>query len=138
MGAKVDYQIAAPAEMSTPNLHGAKIAQKECGWKDADRGGAAPAEPSVYDYISILSQVISLADRPTFIATVASGPAGHPSLKPFQLLVPDDCTDEIYFSLAVGGPIAAKYLMEPDGGLTIRVRMLPRIPWKIRLCLSSD
>jgi len=27
--------------MSTPNLHGAKIAQKECGWKDGDRGGAA-------------------------------------------------------------------------------------------------
>jgi hypothetical protein len=41
MGAKVDYQVAAPAETSTPNLHGAKIAQKECGWKDGDRGGAA-------------------------------------------------------------------------------------------------
>ena len=40
-GAKVDYQVAAPAEMSTPNLHGAKIAQTECGWKDGDRGGAA-------------------------------------------------------------------------------------------------
>jgi hypothetical protein len=32
----VDYQVAAPAEMS-----GAKIAEKECGWKDGDRGGAA-------------------------------------------------------------------------------------------------
>jgi hypothetical protein len=27
--------------MSTPNLHRAKIAQKECGWKDGDRGGSA-------------------------------------------------------------------------------------------------
>ena len=27
--------------MSTPNLHRAKIAQKECGWKDGDRGGLA-------------------------------------------------------------------------------------------------
>ena len=28
MGAKVDYQVAAPAETRTPNMHGAKIAQK--------------------------------------------------------------------------------------------------------------
>jgi hypothetical protein len=41
MGAEVDNQVAAPAEMSTPNLHRAKIAQKECGWKDGDRGGPA-------------------------------------------------------------------------------------------------
>jgi hypothetical protein len=41
MGAEVDNQVAAPAEMSTPNLHRAKIAQKECGWKDGDRGGSA-------------------------------------------------------------------------------------------------
>jgi hypothetical protein len=41
MGAEVDNQVAAPAEMSTPNLHRAKIAQKECGWKDGDRGGLA-------------------------------------------------------------------------------------------------
>ena len=27
MGAKVDYQVAAPAETGTPNLHRAKIAQ---------------------------------------------------------------------------------------------------------------
>src|SRR6266852_6041663 len=27
MGAKVDYQVAAPAELRTPNLHRAKIAQ---------------------------------------------------------------------------------------------------------------
>jgi hypothetical protein len=40
MGAEVDYQVAASAEMSTPNLHRAKIAQKECGWKDGDRGGS--------------------------------------------------------------------------------------------------
>jgi hypothetical protein len=47
MGAEVDYQVAAPAEMSTPNLHRAKIAQKECGWKDGDRGGSArmPSKP---------------------------------------------------------------------------------------------
>ena len=41
MGAEVDYQVAAPAEMRTPNLHRAKIAQEECGWKDGDRGGSA-------------------------------------------------------------------------------------------------
>ena len=29
--------------MRTPNLHRAKIAQKECGWKDGDRCG--PAQP---------------------------------------------------------------------------------------------
>ena len=34
-------QVAAPAEMKTPNLHRAKIAQKECGWKDGDTGGSA-------------------------------------------------------------------------------------------------
>jgi len=39
--AEVDYQVAAPAEMRTPNWHRAKIAQKECGWKDGDRGGSA-------------------------------------------------------------------------------------------------
>jgi uncharacterized membrane protein len=27
MGAKVDYQVAAPAETRTPNMHRAKIAQ---------------------------------------------------------------------------------------------------------------
>src|SRR5882762_2591713 len=44
MGAKVDYQAAAPAETRTPNLHRAKIAQKECGWKDGDRGGSAQTQ----------------------------------------------------------------------------------------------
>jgi hypothetical protein len=29
MAAKVDYQVAAPAEMSTPNLHGAKKSLKK-------------------------------------------------------------------------------------------------------------
>jgi hypothetical protein len=29
MGAEVDYQVAAPAEMRTPNLHRAKIAQQK-------------------------------------------------------------------------------------------------------------
>src|SRR6266852_4180643 len=29
MGAKVDYQVAAPAETGTPNLHRAKIAQQQ-------------------------------------------------------------------------------------------------------------
>src|SRR6266404_6005085 len=35
-GAKVDYQVAAPAEMRTPNLHRAKIAQQRVrmeGWR---------------------------------------------------------------------------------------------------------
>jgi hypothetical protein len=40
-GAEIDNQVAAPAEMSTPNWHPAKIAQEECGWKDGDRGGSA-------------------------------------------------------------------------------------------------
>ena len=29
MGAEVDYQVAAPAEMRTPTLHRAKIAQQK-------------------------------------------------------------------------------------------------------------
>jgi len=42
MGAKVDYQVAAPTEMRTSNLHRAKnLSIKECGWKDGDRGGLA-------------------------------------------------------------------------------------------------
>jgi hypothetical protein len=41
MGAKVDNQVAAPAELRTPNWQRAKIAHKDCGWKDGDRGGSA-------------------------------------------------------------------------------------------------
>jgi hypothetical protein len=39
MGTKVDYQVAAPAEMRTPNVHRAKIAQQ----KSADGGMATEA-----------------------------------------------------------------------------------------------
>jgi len=31
-------QVAAPAVTRTPNLHRAKIAPQECGWKDGDNG----------------------------------------------------------------------------------------------------
>jgi hypothetical protein len=41
VGGEVDNQVAAPTETSTPNLHRAKIAHQECGWKDGDRGGSA-------------------------------------------------------------------------------------------------
>jgi hypothetical protein len=42
MGAKVDSQVAAPAELRTPNLHRANNRSlKECGGKDGDRGGPA-------------------------------------------------------------------------------------------------
>jgi hypothetical protein len=41
-GTEVDYQVAAPTEMRTPNLHRAiNRSIKECGWKDGDRGGPA-------------------------------------------------------------------------------------------------
>jgi hypothetical protein len=41
-GTEVDYQVAAPTEMRTPNLHQAiNRSIKECGWKDGDRGGPA-------------------------------------------------------------------------------------------------
>jgi hypothetical protein len=43
-GTEVDYQVAAPTETSTPNLHRATIAHKECGWKGGDRGGLAQWE----------------------------------------------------------------------------------------------
>jgi hypothetical protein len=43
---EVDYQVAAPTESSTPNLHRAKIAQQECGWKGGDTGGSAQWEQS--------------------------------------------------------------------------------------------
>jgi hypothetical protein len=41
MGAKVDYQVAAPAETRTPNLHRAKIAHKRVrmeGWRQRRLG----------------------------------------------------------------------------------------------------
>jgi hypothetical protein len=44
MGAKVDYQVAAPAEMRTPNLHRAKIAHKRVrmeGWRQRRLGSNA-------------------------------------------------------------------------------------------------
>jgi hypothetical protein len=41
MGGQVANQVAAPAETRTPNLHGAKIAHLECGWKDGDSGDSA-------------------------------------------------------------------------------------------------
>ena len=44
MGAKVDYQLAAPAETGTPNLHRAKIAHKRVrmeGWRQRRPGSNA-------------------------------------------------------------------------------------------------
>src|SRR5262249_5512736 len=38
MEPQVDSQIAAPAETRTTNLHRAKIAPRECGWKGGDSG----------------------------------------------------------------------------------------------------
>jgi len=41
MGAKVDSQVAAPAEMRTPNWHRAKIAQQSVrmkGWRQRQLG----------------------------------------------------------------------------------------------------
>jgi hypothetical protein len=35
---EVDNQVAAPAETRTPNLHRARIAHQECGWKGSDSG----------------------------------------------------------------------------------------------------
>ena len=47
MGAEVDYQVAAPAELRTPNLHRANHRSiKQCGWKDGDRGGPAQTKNS--------------------------------------------------------------------------------------------
>jgi hypothetical protein len=43
-GAEVDYQVAAPAEMGTPNWHRAKIAQKRVrmeGWRQRRLGSNA-------------------------------------------------------------------------------------------------
>jgi len=34
-------QLAAPAETRTPNLHRAKTAHRECGWKGGDSGDSA-------------------------------------------------------------------------------------------------
>jgi hypothetical protein len=41
MEKQVDNQVAAPAETRMPNLHRAKIARSECGWKDGDSGDSA-------------------------------------------------------------------------------------------------
>ena len=35
IGRQVAKQVAAPAETRTPNLHRARIAHQECGWKVA-------------------------------------------------------------------------------------------------------
>src|SRR5436305_7429073 len=40
-GGEVANQVAAPAETRTPNLHRAKIAHRECGWKGGDSGNSA-------------------------------------------------------------------------------------------------
>ena len=40
-GTEVDKQVAAPAETRTPNLHRARIAHQECGWKGGDSGDSA-------------------------------------------------------------------------------------------------
>ena len=40
-GREVAEQVAAPAEMRTPNLHRAQIAHQECGWKGGNSGGSA-------------------------------------------------------------------------------------------------
>jgi len=40
IGSQVDYQVAAPAELRTPNLHERKSLKKECGWKDGDKSGS--------------------------------------------------------------------------------------------------
>jgi hypothetical protein len=37
--------VAAPTETRTPNLHRAKIAHRECGWKDGDSGDSAGEKP---------------------------------------------------------------------------------------------
>jgi hypothetical protein len=42
MGAKVDSQVAAPAENEDAQLAPSEPSlTKECGWKDGDRGGPA-------------------------------------------------------------------------------------------------
>jgi len=41
MEPEADNQVAAPAETRTPNLHRAKIAHQECGWKGGDSGDSA-------------------------------------------------------------------------------------------------
>jgi hypothetical protein len=53
---------AAPSETRTPNLHRAKIAQYECGWKGGDRGGLA--EPEKKDKITERTKTLD-ADRPS-------------------------------------------------------------------------
>src|SRR5271165_5350307 len=43
-GRQVAKQVAAPAEMRTPNLHRANIAHQESGWKGGDSGDSATEE----------------------------------------------------------------------------------------------
>ena len=44
-GREVANQVAAPAEMRTPNLHRANIAHQECGWKGGDSGDSVEKKP---------------------------------------------------------------------------------------------
>ena len=44
-GREVAKQVAAPAEMRTPNLHRATIAHQECGWKGGDSGNSVEKKP---------------------------------------------------------------------------------------------
>jgi hypothetical protein len=48
------YQVVAPSETRTPNLHRAKIAQYECGWKEPEKKKKSRKEQKLLTRIGLL------------------------------------------------------------------------------------
>src|SRR5438128_2674253 len=53
------------------------------------------------------------------------------------LVLSGEVADQIRFGLAVRRPVRMQHLVEPDRRLAENVRMFPRLPWQVRLCLSA-
>src|SRR6267143_1998347 len=54
-----------------------------------------------------------------------------------RLLPFDNLSNEFSFLLSVRNAIGPEYFVKPNGGLVVRIRMLPGVPWKIGLRFSS-
>src|SRR5438477_12541904 len=54
-----------------------------------------------------------------------------------RLLSSDNLSNEFSFLLSVRNAVGPEYFVKPNGGLAVRIRMLPGVPWKIGLRFSS-
>jgi hypothetical protein len=58
-------------------------------------------------------------------------------LLPERLLPSDNLSNEFSFLLSIRNAICPEYFVKPNGGLAVRIGMLPGVPWKIGLRFSS-